>query len=137
MTSWAETMRQVEVRAAARCEYCRMLQALQGATFHVEHIIPDSRGGPSELDNLAWACPGCNLRKTNRTDAVDPQTGEVVPLFHPRKDCWSVHFRFEGYRLVGQTATGRATVELLDLNHPRRLLIRRAEELFELFPPDS
>jgi hypothetical protein len=30
---------------------------------------------------------------------------------------------------------GRATVFALDLNHPRRLLIREAEELFDLFPP--
>jgi len=32
------------------------------------------------------------------------------------------------------TPTGRATVALLYLNHPRRLLIRQAEELFGLFP---
>ena len=29
----------------------------RGATFHVEHIVPTSRGGTSELDNLAWCCP--------------------------------------------------------------------------------
>jgi hypothetical protein len=42
MSSWAETVRQVEDRAQQRCEYCRMHQALQGATFHVEHIVPSS-----------------------------------------------------------------------------------------------
>jgi hypothetical protein len=56
-----ELTRQVEARAQLRCEYCRMHQALQGATFHVEHILPGSRGGPTVLDNLAWACPSCNL----------------------------------------------------------------------------
>ena len=56
-TSWAETVRAVEARAKQRCEYCRMHQALQGATFHVEHILPTSAGGSDELSNLAWACP--------------------------------------------------------------------------------
>ena len=38
--------------------------------------------------------------------------------------------------LQGEGAhTGRATVFALDLNHPRRLLIRQAEALFGLFPP--
>jgi hypothetical protein len=37
MTSWTEFGRQVEQRAVGRCEYCKMHQTLQGATFHVEH----------------------------------------------------------------------------------------------------
>jgi hypothetical protein len=112
-----------------------MHQSLQGATFHVEHIIPQSRGGHTQLDNLAWACPICNLHKAHRVEVVDPATGHQVPLFHLRLDNWHEHFRWDGYRLVGQTPIGRATVAALDLNHPRRIQIRQAEELFELFPP--
>lgn len=52
MNSWAEITRQVKARAEGHCEYCRMHQGLQGATFHVEHIRPGSRGGTSNLDNL-------------------------------------------------------------------------------------
>jgi hypothetical protein len=44
-------------------------------------------------------------------------------------------FRWNGHELVGQTPTGRATVLMLDVNQPRRMLIRRAEQLFALFPP--
>ncbi len=134
MNSWGEIVRLVEMRAGGRCEYCRMHQALQGATFHVEHILPSSRGGSSNPDNLAWSCPGCNLRKADRTQAPDPSSGTVVSLFNPRTERWSEHFRFEGYGLVGQTPVGRATVLLLDLNHSRRILIRQAEEFLELFP---
>jgi hypothetical protein len=135
MISWQETVRQVEDRASRRCEYCRMHQSLQGATFHVEHIVPRSLGGPSEPDNLAWACPSCNLRKSDRIDGRDPQTDTIVKLFHPRKDQWSEHFVWQGYLTVGLTPVGRATVATLDFNHPRRLLVRQAEELFGLFPP--
>jgi hypothetical protein len=135
MTLAAEVGRRLEARAGGRCEYCRMHQALQGATFHLEHIVPRSRGGSSEPANLAWSCPGCNLRKSDRTAAVDPQTGGEVTFFNPRVDAWSDHFRFDGYVIVGQTSIGRATVLALDLNHGRRITIRQAEELFGLFLP--
>lgn len=129
-----EMLRVVQRRAGDRCEYCRMHQSLQGAAFHVEHITPRSRGGDSAATNLAWCCPSCNFAKSNRVAAVDPESGISVALFHPRRDEWSENFQWNGYELIGRTAAGRATAEAFDLNHPRRLLIRRAEELFGLFP---
>jgi hypothetical protein len=137
MTSPRDIERQVEARAVGRCEYCRMHQALQGVTFHLEHVMPLSRGGHSQLDNLMWACPSCNLRKANRIDAIDPDTGNRVPLFNPRSDNWDEHFRWEGYRIIGQTPIGSATVAALEFNRPRRIQIRQAEELFDLFPPNE
>ncbi|MFH1924635.1 MAG: HNH endonuclease signature motif containing protein [Planctomycetota bacterium] len=135
MTSWDEIRRQVRQRAAGRCEYCRMHQALQGATFHVEHVVPRSQGGASNLENLAWACPGCNLCKSNRVEVPDPETGQLVPLFNPRRDRWRDHFQWKDYRLVPRSPIGRATTVALDLNHPRRIRIRQAEARFDLFPP--
>jgi hypothetical protein len=87
-----------------------MHQSLQGATFHVEHIVPRSLGGMSELGNLAWACPGCNLRKSMRTEAPDPESGRVVLLFHPRANKWSEHFVWQSHSVIGLTPVGRATV---------------------------
>jgi hypothetical protein len=112
-----------------------MHAALQSATFHVEHVIPLSRGGKTDADNLAMACPSCNLHKADRVDAVDPPTGMIVLLYHPRRDRWIEHFQISGYEVQGQNPVGRATVNALQLNRPRRLLIRRAEEVFGLFPP--
>ena len=131
----AGDQRLVVERAGNRCEYCRMHQALQGASFHVEHVVPKSLGGLSDLTNLAWACPGCNLRKSDRVNVIDAQTGEQVRLFHPRHDVWAHHFRWEDTTLIGTTSIGRATVSSLDLNHLRRLAIRAAERVFGLFPP--
>jgi hypothetical protein len=125
----------VRTRAGDRCEYCRMHQSLQGATFHVEHIVPASQQGSSSLDNLAWCCPSCNLYKSDRVMALDPKTGQLTPLFHPRRDQWTEHFAWSGYTLVGRTPAGRGTIALLNLNSERRLAIRRAEERFKLFPP--
>lgn len=125
----------VRTRANGRCQYCQMHESLQGATFHVEHVLPQCKGGGADLDNLVLACPGCNLRKSSRTMAVDPITGETVPLFHPIAQRWSQHFRVNGYQIEGLTAAGRATVEALGFNHSRRQRIREVEETFGLFPP--
>lgn len=114
-----------------------MHQLLQGATFHVEHVTPRCRGGSTALDNLAWACPGCNLGKGDRVEAPDPQTGRPEPLFNPRRASWSDHFRWEGHAIVALTPAGRATLAALNLNRPRRVVIRQAEALFDLFPPPS
>ena len=82
--------RAVRARAHARCQYCLMHESLQGATFHVEHVVPQCKGGGSDLENLVLACPGCNLHKASKTTAIDPATGEETRLFHPSGKCgWS------------------------------------------------
>ena len=134
--SWSETTRQVHERAGEQCEYCRMHQCLQGATFHVEHIVPSSHGGGDDLTNLALACPGCNLKKSDQLHAPDPLTGTLVPVFNPRADRWQDHLAWSGYKVVALTAVGRALISAFDLNHERRQRIRRAEQMFGLFPPE-
>lgn len=91
----------------------------------IDHIVAVKHGGTSSLDNLALCCTLCNKRKGTDLSAIDPETGEVVPLFHPRRDAWSAHFRLEGETIAGRTATGRATVKLLQLNRDERLVERR------------
>jgi hypothetical protein len=82
----------VRLRANERCEYCRIAQVGQEATFHVDHVIPQAAGGVTSLQNLALACVSCSLRKGARPTAVDPGTGDATPLFHPRLHAWSDHF---------------------------------------------
>jgi len=130
-----ELARQVRAEAVGRCQYCLMHESLQGATFHIEHIVPQCKGGRSDMTNLVLTCPGCNLHKGSRVTAIDPATGEEVRLFHPLQQRWPEHFRFFGYQIAGLTAAGRATVAALDLNHFRRQRIRAVEEIFGLFPP--
>jgi hypothetical protein len=114
-------------RARNRCEYCGLSQLGQEATFHVDHIVPVAAGGPDTGDNLALACVSCSLRKAARQAAVDPASSEHVPLFHPRHDLWNDHFDWQGVRLSGRTATGRATVEALEMNRPLIIAIREEE----------
>jgi hypothetical protein len=125
---------QVRSRANQQCEYCLMHQALQGATFHVEHVTPRAKGGSTTLENLALACPSCNLHKSDNTTAKESQKAVSVALFNPRTQHWPKHFRFNVYHIEGLTDVGRATVVALHLNDHRRIQIRRAEEKFGLFP---
>jgi len=85
-------------------------QTGQEATFHVDHVVPRTAGGQTHSRNLALACVSCSLRKEARQSAADPRTGKLVPLFNPRRQHWAEHFRWDGVRLVGISATGRATV---------------------------
>lgn len=127
----------VATRAANRCEYCKIHQSLQGATFHIEHVVPRARGGPDDLHNLALACPSCNLHKSDRTQVWVAATNRTVNLFNPRVDNWNAHFEWDEYNIVGKTEVGSATIDTLDLNNERRLKIRQDEQLFGLFPPDD
>lgn len=133
----AETRRLVIARAGARCEYCRMHDSLQGATFHVEHIVPRSTGGTDDVTNLAWACPSCNLHKSDRVSVGWSGSSDIVALFNPRLNEWAEHFDWDDYSLIGKTVCGKATIEALCLNTQRRQKIRQAEQLFGLFPPEE
>jgi HNH endonuclease len=110
--------RAVVERADGRCEYCQSQADYATETFAIEHIRPLSRGGDSNLDNLALACSGCNGRKYNKTSASDPADGEMAPLFNPREQEWAAHFCWSSdyTQLIGLTPTGRATVEALQMN---------------------
>jgi hypothetical protein len=108
------------VRAAARNRsgYCLSPQHLVMARLEIEHIIPLAKGRSNAEANLWVACPICNRYKSDRTTAVDPETGATVPLFNPRTHTWSDRFgrSDDGLRIVGRTAIGRATVIALHLS---------------------
>ena len=120
------TREAVRRRAGERCEYCRLRQAHSDLKHHVEHIMARQHGGSDHADNLALACHRCNLHKGPNLTGVDLPTGQVVSLFIPRRDRWSDHFAFEDARIIGITAVGRATVQVLSMNDARRLELRTA-----------
>ena len=109
---------QVLLRDEGQCRFCHLLQSGQGATFHIDHIHPKSRGGKTSLDNLACPCTNCSLHKSNRTTAVDPVTGDESTLYHPLVNDWKQHFVLQADgTCTGRTPTGRATIEVLQMNN--------------------
>jgi hypothetical protein len=112
--------RLVRDRAQGRCEYCRVAESVTFALHEVDHIVAEKHGGETSAQNLALSCTLCNRRKGSDLSSLDPQTGDMVPLFHPRKHHWTDHFRFNGARIEPLTAIGRATVRLLGLDSAER-----------------
>lgn len=92
--------------------------------FHIEHIVPKQHGGTDALENLALACHHRNYHKGPNLTGIDPETGQITPLFHPRCDVWSNHFALRGATIVGLTAVGRTSVRVLDMNSPERVKLR-------------
>ncbi len=131
----ASLRRLVIERANSRCEYCQISQTGQVATFHIDHVVPVVAGGQTVADNLALACVSCSLRKGARQILEDQETGERVPIFNPRQQRWKEHFAWNDVQIDGLTATGRATVEALDLNRPIMVAIRAEEKLLGRHPP--
>ena len=115
---------QVRDRAKRRCEYCLVPESVTLVEHEIDHIIAVKHGGQAIAENLALCCTLCNKHKGSDIASIDPDTGGMQPLFHPRRDRWHDHFELRGTEMVPRTAVGRATVRLLHLNLPERVLER-------------
>ncbi|MCP4659086.1 MAG: HNH endonuclease [bacterium] len=122
-----ELRRRVAEQARYRCGYCLTQELVIGRPMEFDHLFPRSLGGLTTEDNLWLACSLCNDHKSNRLLIIDPETGDRVRVFNPRKQEWQEHFAWaEGAaRIDGTTAIGRATVAALQLNRPSLVLARR------------
>ena len=133
----------VELRRAIRnqfhnrCAYCETAEYLTVAIFEVEHIVPRAKNGETVLENLCLACPSCNRYKSIQQTAVDPQTKQNVPLFHPQEDSWQTHFSWHenGTEIIGLTPTGRATISALRMNRPQLVRVRKMWVAMAEHPP--
>ncbi len=106
-------------------------------SFEIEHIIPISKNGTNDLENLACACGGCNAHKYNKTHGKDTLTDTITPLFHPRQMDWQSHFTWSDdyLEVVGLTDVGRTTIFVLQLNRTGLKNIRRLLLLDGSHPP--
>jgi HNH endonuclease len=111
-------------RARHRCEYCQLHQQSSRLVFEIDHIIAKKHGGLTTTANLALTCFYCNRFKGSNIAGRDHRSRKVVPLFHPRRHKWSRHFRWNGPVLVGRTPAGRATIVVLNINHPEAIATR-------------
>ncbi len=127
----------VIARAGHACEYCRMPRAFWPVPFAVDHILAQQHGGQTVSENLAYACQHCNQHKGPNIAGVDPESGHVARLFHPRRDEWDDHFEWASHELVGRTEIGRATIRVLAMNAELVRAIRAALYFDGPFPPTS
>lgn len=58
---WEKTRNRIFLRDGPRCNYCGDTRG----PYHIDHIIPLSRGGTNDEKNLCVSCATCNLDKGN------------------------------------------------------------------------
>jgi len=121
-----ERRRRIAEEAQYRCGYCQTQEVVSGIPLTIEHITPKAKGGSDDNENVWLSCRLCNEKKGILLEALDPNTGETVPLFNPRTQMWSDHFAWseDGSRILPKTAIGRATVDVLSLNDELRVHAR-------------
>ncbi len=71
------TRRNLMRRDGMRCQYC----GKSNVQLTLDHILPRSRGGREEWENLVVACVACNNKKGNRT----PEEAGMKLLSKPKK----------------------------------------------------
>lgn len=119
-----ELLKRLRELAGDRCDYCRMPRAYDPLPFQFDHVIARQHGGETVLDNLAWCCLHCNKHKGPNIAGIDPLSGDVARLFHPRQQRWARHFRWHGATLIGLTKIARATIRVLAINDPDAVAFR-------------
>lgn len=77
----AITRRAVFARDGHRCQYCG------GQAENIDHVVPRSRGGLHDWENVVAACRKCNTRKEDR---LPEEAGFVLrrPPRRPRSRVW-------------------------------------------------
>lgn len=130
-----DTLRTVVAnRADFRCEYCRVYSATSFFSFHIDHVVSIKHGGETNADNLAYACPICNLNKGPDIATFLDDITMPVRLFNLRIDYWHDHFTAEEtVLLTAQTDVGTATIKILGLNHPDSIIECREMIRFGIF----
>ena len=123
----SETLRNFVIkRANSRCEYCKIHLENSFFTFHLEHIISIKHGGKTVQENLALACPICNLNKGSDVATFIEDIEVMIRFYNPRIDKWDEHFTLESTGFISsKSIIGNATVKILNLNHPDSIIERR------------
>jgi len=125
------------VRAEGVCEYCLIHEDDTFFGFEVDHVISEKHSGPTQEDNLAYACFSCNRNKGSDIASLTPEGGLLVRFYHPRLSRWGGYFGLDaadGVTIAPLTDVGKATTRILDFNEGERLLERRVLSLLGRYP---
>ncbi len=124
-------------RAGHLCEYCLIHADDTFFGCEVDHIISEKHGGPTEAENLAYACAFCNRCKGSDVGSIIPETGGFSRFFNPRIDSWSDHFALHETVIKSLTDIGAVTATILRFNVSERLLERGALREIGHYPSEG
>ncbi len=115
----------VAKRAEFHCEYCLLHEQDSFLPFEIDHIISLKHGGGHEPENLAFCCPHCNQNKGTDLTTFLASYADIQVIFNPRNDKWNDHFWVEEGEILPKSRIAEATIKLLKINEPERLILRK------------
>jgi hypothetical protein len=122
MTYISEAIRRdVRNRAGGKCEYCLLNERYGMKPHEIDHIIAEKHGGETALENLCLSCLDCNRYKGSDLCSFDAMSGNIINLYHPRRDGWEEHFQISDAIVQPLTPIGRVTARLLRINDVERV----------------
>ena len=72
----------IYLRDKYRCQYCGLKHSTEELTY--DHVLPKSRGGKTEWENIVTCCIGCNRKKGGRT----PVEARMNLVRKPTRPSW-------------------------------------------------
>ena len=72
----------IYLRDKYRCQYCGLKHSTEELTY--DHVLPKSRGGRTEWENIVTCCIGCNRKKGGRT----PVEARMNLVRKPTRPSW-------------------------------------------------
>jgi hypothetical protein len=130
----AEMRRLVVGRAHRRCEYSLIHEDDTYFGCEVDHVVSEKHGGPTVVENLAYACLVCNRNQGSDLGSILVPGGDLIRFFHPRTDVWSDHFSLDGVVIKPLTAIGQVTERIFRFNAIERLMEREALRAIGRYP---
>ena len=130
----ADMRRLVIGRAGRRCEYCLIHEDDTYFGCEVDHVVSEKHGGPTVVENLAYACLVCNRYMGSDLGSILVPSGDLVRFFNPRIDAWRDHFSMDGATIKPLTAIGQVTERIFRFNAVERLMEREALRAIGRYP---
>ena len=88
----------IYLRDKYRCQYCGLKHSTEELTY--DHVLPKSRGGKTEWENIVTCCTGCNRKKGGRT----PNEARMNLVRKPTRPSWVPAIKITiGLRQIPQT----------------------------------
>jgi len=116
-----------------QCVYCALPDAALGGerNFHVEHYKPKSKAKFKHLENkiknLFYACPICNVFKSDKWPATPKKDHSVAAYPDPSKIDYNILFQVSELTgtITGKFVASKYLIESLHLNRPQLIFERR------------
>jgi uncharacterized protein (TIGR02646 family) len=105
-----------------KCCYCECHVEEESKYMEVEHFCHKNKKEYKPLvlewSNLLPSCKRCNTTKGSH-DVL------LTPIIKPTKDTPKEHLCYHEFRLEPKSQLGKSTIDVLNLNHPMRLVVPR------------